>query len=140
MNVAYTPPGFLSIEKAADRTGYHPEHLRRLARDDKIASIRVGSICYVSKEDLERYAAARNGRANGNSHTRVAGNSQPIASQNSRVGNGDGEMRSLIISLYDEEAVRVNTTEEIAVRISEQINGHGAGMVGKILGVIREFQ
>ncbi|MFQ5613982.1 MAG: hypothetical protein ACE5H9_17815 [Anaerolineae bacterium] len=53
------PPWFsddaISVRDASDLSGYNPEYIRRLARIDKIESIKVGIELWVRRTSLEDY-------------------------------------------------------------------------------------
>jgi excisionase family DNA binding protein len=44
-----------SIKEAAEVSGYHPEHLRRLIREGKIEAVKVGQAYLIRVESLEKY-------------------------------------------------------------------------------------
>jgi len=46
-----------SVEEAARETGYHPEYIRRLCRDGKIESTKVGMAYLIKIESLRSYIA-----------------------------------------------------------------------------------
>jgi excisionase family DNA binding protein len=50
----------LSVREAAERTGYHPEYLRRLIRRGKIEAERFGSMYLIRADSLERYVQEMN--------------------------------------------------------------------------------
>jgi hypothetical protein len=50
---------WLSIEEAAARTGYHPNHLRRLARSGDIVARKFAGVWIVALEPLLIYKADR---------------------------------------------------------------------------------
>jgi len=48
----------LTIEEAAAQSNYHPESLRRLCRQKKIVSVKVGQILLIKKASLDDYIEA----------------------------------------------------------------------------------
>lgn len=48
-------PEWLSVEEAADRTGYHPEYLRRLIRARRIKAEKKGLMWWVDPDSLDAY-------------------------------------------------------------------------------------
>jgi predicted transcriptional regulator of viral defense system len=46
---------YVDIEEAAEMTGYSVGHLRRLARQEKIARIKRGTMVFLSLASLESY-------------------------------------------------------------------------------------
>ena len=54
-----------SVEDAAERTGYHAEHIRRLIREDKIEAIKLGPIYLIKVESLEDYVRAMEATGDG---------------------------------------------------------------------------
>jgi excisionase family DNA binding protein len=49
---------WLTIAEAVELSGYHPEHLRELVRDGKIAGQKFGIVWQVSKASLLAYLKA----------------------------------------------------------------------------------
>ena len=48
-------PEWLSVEEAADRSGYHPEYLRRLIRAKRIEAVKKGLMWWVDPDSLDAY-------------------------------------------------------------------------------------
>ena len=48
-------PEWLSVEEAADKSGYHPEYLRRLIRADKVKAVKKGLMWWVDPDSLDAY-------------------------------------------------------------------------------------
>jgi len=44
-----------SVKEAAERTGYHEEHLRRLIREGKIEAVKIGPAYLIRVDSLEAY-------------------------------------------------------------------------------------
>jgi excisionase family DNA binding protein len=44
-----------SIAEAAEKTGYHPEYLRELIRNEKIEAVKIGQMWLIKVESLEAY-------------------------------------------------------------------------------------
>lgn len=49
---------WITTQEAAELSGYHPEHLRRLMKERKIEARKFGPLWQVSRESLESYIAA----------------------------------------------------------------------------------
>lgn len=47
--------GFLTIKEASNKTGYNPEYLRRLIRQEKIKAQKIGTVYLVDAESLDSY-------------------------------------------------------------------------------------
>lgn len=45
----------LSVNEAAELSGYHPEHIRRLIRDGKIKAQKFASVWQVDRYSLQIY-------------------------------------------------------------------------------------
>jgi len=45
----------ITVKEAAERSGYHPEYIRRLIRDGKIAAEKLGTVYLVDAESLQAY-------------------------------------------------------------------------------------
>jgi hypothetical protein len=56
---------YLPLDDLAARTGYDREYLRKLAKANKVDSVRIGATTLINPEDLERY---REGRLNRGPH------------------------------------------------------------------------
>ena len=52
------PDEWLTVQQAAELSGYHPEHLRELVREGKIAAQKFGIVWQVSKRSLSAYLKA----------------------------------------------------------------------------------
>lgn len=52
------PQDWLTISQAVELSGYHPEHLRELMRDGKIAGQKFGIVWQISRESLLKYLKA----------------------------------------------------------------------------------
>jgi excisionase family DNA binding protein len=46
---------FLSVNEAAELSGYHPEHIRRLIREGKIKAQKFASVWQVDRYSLQIY-------------------------------------------------------------------------------------
>lgn len=46
---------YVDVQEAAELAHYTPEHVRRLARQDKIESVRRGTMLFISLSSLEEY-------------------------------------------------------------------------------------
>ena len=46
---------WLTVQEAAKLSGYHPEYIRRLIRDNAIKAQKVSIIWLVDRESLQRY-------------------------------------------------------------------------------------
>ena len=46
------PTNWISTDEAAELSGYHPEHIRRLIRDGKIQASRKGSMFWIDRESF----------------------------------------------------------------------------------------
>ena len=46
---------WITTNKAAEISDYHPDHIRRLVRKGRIRAKKFGPIWQVSKESLEKY-------------------------------------------------------------------------------------
>ena len=44
----------LTVTEAAERLGYHPDHVRRLLRAGQLQGERVGPIWLISREEVDR--------------------------------------------------------------------------------------
>ena len=54
------PPEWLSVAEAADLSGYHPQHVRALVRDECVAARRFGRRAWqIERASLLRYVEAR---------------------------------------------------------------------------------
>jgi excisionase family DNA binding protein len=49
------PTDWMTIPEGAKLFGYHPEHLRELIRDGKIAAVKKGNAWWVDRRSLTRY-------------------------------------------------------------------------------------
>ena len=49
-------PDYITTEEAADISGFHVDHIRRLLRAGKIEAVKKG-VWLIYREDLERYLA-----------------------------------------------------------------------------------
>lgn len=47
-----------TIKEAGEKTGYNEEYLRRLIRENKIESVKIGTVYFIRVESLEKYVAA----------------------------------------------------------------------------------
>ena len=47
----------LTTQEAADRLGYHPNHLRRLLRTGKVKGERIGQVWLIDRQEVERIKA-----------------------------------------------------------------------------------
>ena len=45
----------ISTEEAAQLSGYHPEHIRRLIREGKIKATRKGTMFWIDRKSLKQY-------------------------------------------------------------------------------------
>lgn len=50
-------PDWIDVSEAAEKAGYHPDHLRRLIRHGKIAAKKRGTMWWVDKASLLEYMA-----------------------------------------------------------------------------------
>ena len=48
----------LSVQEAAEKTGYHPEYLRRLIRQGKLDAEKLGAMYLIRADSLQRYVEA----------------------------------------------------------------------------------
>jgi excisionase family DNA binding protein len=44
-----------SVSEAAEITGYHPEHLRRLIRQGKLQAVRKGTMFWLDRKELSSF-------------------------------------------------------------------------------------
>lgn len=49
------PTDWISTHEAAELSGYHPEHLRRLIRQGKISVSRKGNMFWIDRQSLLQY-------------------------------------------------------------------------------------
>jgi excisionase family DNA binding protein len=47
--------GHLTVQAAAEATGYNMQYLRRLLRSDKLEGIKIGQIWLIEMQSLETY-------------------------------------------------------------------------------------
>jgi excisionase family DNA binding protein len=52
------PTDWISTEEAAELSGYHPEHIRRLIRQGKIKASRKGAMFWVDRPSLLTFLKA----------------------------------------------------------------------------------
>ncbi len=45
----------ISTDEAAELSGYHPEHIRRLIRQGKIKAIRKGTMFWIDRRAFEKF-------------------------------------------------------------------------------------
>jgi excisionase family DNA binding protein len=50
-------PDWIDVTEAAEKAGYHPNHLRRLIHQGKIAAQKRGTMWWVDKGSLLQYMA-----------------------------------------------------------------------------------
>ena len=55
-------PDYYKVSEAADHLGIHPESVRRLYRQKKIAGIKVGNPLLFPRQPLETFAATYDNR------------------------------------------------------------------------------
>lgn len=46
---------WISVSEAAEITGYHPEHLRRLIRQGKLKAVRKGTMFWLDRGELSSF-------------------------------------------------------------------------------------
>jgi len=46
-----------TIKEASEKTGYNEEYLRRLIREKKLESVKIGTVYFIRVESLENYIA-----------------------------------------------------------------------------------
>jgi excisionase family DNA binding protein len=46
---------WISVSEAAEITGYHPEHLRRLIRQGKLQAVRKGTMFWLDRSELSNF-------------------------------------------------------------------------------------
>ena len=46
---------WISVSEAAEITGYHPEHLRRLIRQGKLKAVRKGTMFWLDRSELNSF-------------------------------------------------------------------------------------
>ena len=46
---------WLTVKEAADMSGYHPEHIRRLVREGKIEARKIVTVWLVNRSSLQNY-------------------------------------------------------------------------------------
>jgi excisionase family DNA binding protein len=46
---------WISVSEAAEITGYHPEHLRRLIRQGKLKAVRKGTMFWLDRCELSSF-------------------------------------------------------------------------------------
>jgi len=49
---------WITTSEAADLSGYHPERIRELVRDKKIAAVKKGNAWWIDRASLVAYARA----------------------------------------------------------------------------------
>lgn len=49
---------WMTVDEAAELSGYHPNYLRALIRAEKIEAVKKGSSWWVSRQSVEDYVAA----------------------------------------------------------------------------------
>lgn len=52
-----TMPDWIDVREAAEKAGYHPDHLRRLIRHGTIKATKRGTMWWVDKASLLQYMA-----------------------------------------------------------------------------------
>jgi excisionase family DNA binding protein len=57
-------PEWITTEEAARQSGYHPEYVRRLARQGKIGAAKKGRDWWVDREVFRAYLEAMNALGN----------------------------------------------------------------------------
>lgn len=50
-------PDWIDVKEAAEKAGYHPDHLRRLIRQKKIEATKRGTMWWIDKDSLLEYMA-----------------------------------------------------------------------------------
>jgi excisionase family DNA binding protein len=50
-------PDWIDVSEAAEKAGYHPDHLRRLIRQGKIGAKKRGTMWWIDKASLLEYMA-----------------------------------------------------------------------------------
>lgn len=48
-------PKGITVREASERSGYHPEHIRRLIRQGKINAELIGLVYFIDPESLQAY-------------------------------------------------------------------------------------
>ena len=59
------PDDLITVEEAAQRSGYNPEYIRRLARTGKIKAKKFGVVWQVSLESLMEYLRSAENHSDG---------------------------------------------------------------------------
>jgi excisionase family DNA binding protein len=51
---------FITVQAAAEMTGYNPQYLRRILRTEKLESIKIGQVWLIKLDSLEQYLQQSN--------------------------------------------------------------------------------
>ncbi len=51
-------PEWITVDEAADQSGYNPQHIRRLARAGKIGAEKKGRDWWIDRDQFRAYLAA----------------------------------------------------------------------------------